>query len=879
MERCEHIQQLHEYLRQAAAGDGRMVLLGGEAGIGKTAMVEQFVREAQPGIPSARAEIISCDGLKMPGPLGPLFEIAQVLGPEVQRLLAEEAPQDRLFRAVFDAFSQAPVPLLLVGEDAHWVDEATLELVRFLGRRVGGLRVLFIITYRDDELGAYHPLRRVLGDLATAPAVRRMTVPPLSLAAVTSLARGSDVDPISLHERTGGNPFFVTEVLAAGTAEVPATVRDAVLARAARLSPEARAVLDAVAVIGMIVDPDLLEAVIGGSIEDAVEECLASGTVRQAERKIAFRHGLGRNAILESISPPRYRALHRRVLAAMQANPALQRDLAHVVHHAEEAGDGGLVLAVAPEAARQAAAFGAHREAAAQYARALRFAAALPPEERADLLEARSQECFLTGEIEEALAARRDALALRKVAGDRLKQGDTTRWLSRLTWSTGRTVEAERLAHEAIALLEPLPPGPELAMAYGDLALLRMAASDVPAAITWGERAIALASELGETTTLVHALTSVGTARLLAEDDDGLPLMERALELARDAGLEDDVARVFVNLAWTAFARCQLASAEQYTAAGLQHTSDRDLVRMQHKLRAQLVEIRFARGAWDAAAAEGETIARNPEVTASARTSVLTSLGRIRACRGEDAWVVLDEALALAERSGEVNRLGPVRAARAEAAWLAGDAERAADEAARGLKVATGRASRWPAGELMLWLRRAQAASGADRQAPTPVVAVTPAGVAEPYALELTGDWAAAAAHWVDLGFPLEAARARSEGGDEDAVQAALATFERLGARPDAARASQRLRELGVRKRRGLSASTRGNPRLLTEREVEVLTLIVAGKSNRDIAEKLFVSTKTAGHHVSAILAKLGVASRGEAAAEAIRMGLQPTQD
>jgi DNA-binding CsgD family transcriptional regulator len=242
--------------------------------------------------------------------------------------------------------------------------------------------------------------------------------------------------------------------------------------------------------------------------------------------------------------------------------------------------------------------------------------------------------------------------------------------------------------------------------------------------------------------------------------------------------------------------------------------------------------------------AEAEETVRDPAATAPTRIVALFALGRVRACRGEDPWPVLDEALALAEATGELQRVAPVRVGRAEAAWLAGDLDRAADEAMRGLELAVLRANRLRGGELALWLHR----SG---HRPVPSV-----DVAEPYALELAGDWAAAAAFWEQRGFPLHAARARSEGGDEAAIRAALATFERLGAKPDAARAARRLRSLGVRSiPRGPRPTTRVNPAQLTEREVEVLGPVAAGKSNREIATQLFLSPKTAGHHVSAILA------------------------
>lgn len=878
------METLRTYLRQAAAGEGRMVLLGGEAGIGKTTLVERFLREVRTATPAPRASVFSCDCVTMPGPLGPLFEIAQALGPEVERLLAEEAPRDRLFRAVFAALARGTLAPgsgsgsgqgpggggahVLVGEDAHWSDEASLDLVRFLGRRIGNLPLLFVVTYRDDELGPYHPLRRVIGDLATAPAVRRMTLAPLSPGSVAELARGSGVDPAALHARTGGNPFFVTEVLAAGVPEVPDTVRDAVLARASRLTPEARAVLDAASVIGESVDPALLEAVIGGPIADAIEECLAIGTLRPAERTVAFRHGITRMAIRETISPPRYLALHRRVLAVLQHDPAFGHDLARLAHHAEEAGDRAVVLAVAPAAARQAAVFGAHREAAAQYARALRFAADLPMERRAELLEARSRECYYTGAIDEAIGAGQDALALREAIGDRRKEGDAMRWHSRLMWFAGRNREAERLAIAASTLLEPLPPGPELAMAYSNRSQLAMLADDLPSAIVWGERAIALATELGEQAILVNALNNVGTARFHNDDHGGRALIERSLSLAREAGLEDDVSRALANLASSSVIRCDVPAAEGYLDAGLRHTAERDLLAMERYFRATRAMLRFAQGDWDGAVADAGATAWDPDANPPSRTMALIALGRVHACRGDDPWPLLDEALALADGMAELQRLGPVRVARAEAAWLGGDPARAVAEARLGLALPGIPSNRWWAGELALWLRR-----GGGRP-------VSPVEVAPPYALELGGDWSAAATLWDELGFPLMAARARSEAGDEAAVRLALAAFDRLGARPDAARAIRRLRALGAtRIPRGPRPATRINPGLLTQRELQVLRLVAAGLSNREIAARLYLSPKTAGHHVSAILAKLDVATRAEAADHALRLGLIPTQD
>ena len=378
-------------------------------------------------------------------------------------------------------------------------------------------RVLFVVTYRDDEIGADHPLRLVLGDLATAPTVHRISVRPLSEAAVQRLAAGSGRDAAALHRLTGGNPFFLTEVLAAEGETVPATVGDAVLARAARLSPEARAVLDVAAVIGSTIDADLLLTVAGPVLDEA-DECIARGLLRGTGDGLAFRHELAREAILAAIAPLRRRLLHARVLAALREAPEAERDLARLAHHAEAAGDRAAVLEFAIAAAEQAAALHAHREAAAQYARALRFGDALPAAERARLLEGRSVACYLSDQGEEAIAARLEALDIWRTLGDRLKEGESLRWLSHLYWLEGEAAEA---ATAALEVLEPLPPGPELAMAYSNLAQLRMLDHDLEGTLQWGNRAIALAEELGETETLVHALANVGSARLLRRGRPG----------------------------------------------------------------------------------------------------------------------------------------------------------------------------------------------------------------------------------------------------------------------------------------------------------------------------------------------------------------------
>ncbi len=246
LERSSFLRTLAEYATEASHGDGRLVLVSGESGMGKTALLEAFQRE-QPG---TRWLWGACDGLFTPRPLGPLFDIgAQLDGDyygqdgndekagELAALCRQGAARDRLFAALLTELDTHTPFSIVVIEDVHWADEATIDLLSFVGRRLARRPALILVTYRDDELGEDHPLRRALGDLATQRTTRRMRLAPLSEDAVRTLAAGRDVDVTELHRITGGNPFYVTEILDAGWPSIPPTVRDAVGARLARLTP------------------------------------------------------------------------------------------------------------------------------------------------------------------------------------------------------------------------------------------------------------------------------------------------------------------------------------------------------------------------------------------------------------------------------------------------------------------------------------------------------------------------------------------------------------------------------------------------------------------------------------------------------------------
>lgn len=865
LERERFLETLTSTLGRAATDGGRTVLVSGDAGIGKTALVEHFARANR-----QRARVLwgGCDALFTPRPLGPLYDIAHQANPDLLKLLEAQAPRPSLFGAFFDDLRGSRGPAIVIFEDVHWADEATLDLIKFLGRRIQQTRTMFIITYRDDEVSTGHPLRSVLGELPSS-AVTRLSLVPLTEAAVAALARRAHRPVEGLYAATGGNPFFVTEALASPAEAVPMTVRDAVLARTRRLSPAAREVLDLASVVPGRIERWLLDAALA-PVPPAVDECVAAGILRVDESTIAFRHELARLAVEEALPPARLHELHDRVLPTLERDPDAV-GLARLVHHASRGANREAVLRWAPAAARQAALLGAHRESAAHYATALRFIGTLPfpPAARAELLERRSYECYLTNQLDAAAEARHAALAIRREAGCREKEGENLRWLSRIIWFMGRRAEAEAYAAEALAVLEACPPGSELAMAYSNRSQLHMLAYEVEDAVAWGRRAIDLARAIGDDETLCHALNNVGTAlfntQLSAQMDEGRDRLEESLRLARDRGYEEHAARALTNLASSALKPRDYVRAARYLEEGIAYCAEHDLDSWGVYMRVWRARMRFEQGRWTEAAEETAALIGTSSPPAITRLHALVVLAQVRVRRGDpETRPLLDEARDLAGRTGELQRIAPVAAARAETAWLQGDLEQCAAEARIGFDLARRLMNPWAMGELGLWLWRC-----GDPVSPAP-------DAPEPFRLEMAGNWKAAAAAWERLGCPYEQAMALSN-GDEAAQRGALAIFERLGAAPAADLVRNKMRAQGIRGiPRGPRAATRQNPAGLTARELEVLTLVAEGLQNTGIAKRLFVSPKTVDHQISSILAKLNVRTRAEAVAAARKLGILP---
>ncbi len=851
LERDEQLRAARGYLAEAAAGHGRLVYVAGEAGIGKSTFVTQVVSDAGA---AALAAVGGCDGSATPAPLGPLHEMLPDLP---DGLWPPDATRQQVFTRLLEALRDPPgaKPYLLVVEDAHWADEATLDLLRFLARRIDGCRALVLVTFRPEDAPAGRGLRILLGDTASAAGTRRIDLAALSPEAVGELVAERPVsersDPQQLHRVTGGNPFFVTEALSAGTSQVPATVRDAVLARVARLEDDAQRALEVVALAGARAETDLLIDLLARGLT-AIDEPLRRGLLRQVDGEIVFRHELARLAVAEEVPAGRSLHLHRRLLAALRARGA---DPARLAHHAEAARDAEAVLLFAPIAAAEAAELGAHQEAVRQYRRALAFADGLRVDRRAELLWSLGYECYLTIRIDEAIESTRAALEIWQSMDEPIRVGDAWRCLSRLSWFAGHNLEAEAQAAEAIALLDGSETV-ELALAYSNLTQLRMLSSDLRGTQEWGRRTLDLVDRLPPDTrreeVRVHALNNLGTMELTAgELSTGRSMLVESLEGSRSAELHEHAARAYCNLASSAVVQRRHPEAQHYLDEGIDYCVDRDLDSWTLYLEGALARLRLDRGEVGPARDLAQSVLQRGNLSAIDAIEPVLVLAHVQARAGDPrAADQLARATRLADGMREVQRVAPTAQARSEAAWIAGDLGTAFAVASQAWPVAESADCAWNRGAVATWL--------------PPDLAVEVATLAPPYAAERAGDWEAAAAAWRDLGSPFEEALALARGGSRDGLTDAVRIFDRLGAHAAAARARSLLREQGWPAPR----TPRGEPHPdgLTAREVEVLDLVTEGLSDAAIAERLVISRRTAEHHVSSILTKLGVPNRRELA-------------
>jgi DNA-binding CsgD family transcriptional regulator len=843
LEREAELAKLSGLVEESASSGGRVILVRGEAGIGKSTLINWFLTE-----PANRAHVLmgTCDDLITPQPLGPIWDIARTDPSLLQPL--SDGDRRGVMESLLDLLSRPLQPTVVVLEDTQWADEATLDVIKFLGRRIAQVNGLLILTYRDAEVDAEHPLRQVIGDLP-AQNIVRMPLSRLSVGAVTSMIESEPFDIEAVLALTNGNPLFVTEVLATGTNAVPLSVRDAVLARVSKVSPAAQRVLELVSVVPGKVEASIVEEIVQPT-EEQLAESVRQGLLRVDDTVLSFPHDLQRRAVEGSLTPSARRSLNQQILDALtdSAEPA------RLVHHATEANDVDAIIRFAPRAARAAMAIESTTEAVAHFRAVAPYVDRLEPEEQAAILVDWAQEEAQLDDPESVGLFDR-AIDLCRAAADTHNLARTLTAASVVNRTYGRQANALAYSTEAVELLEPYGPSLDLVRSLSNRAFLEFVYTDKDeAVIPLLNRAISVAESVGDEESIGDALNVKAHLTFSRGDVAGMDLMKDSLRRAERAGDHWREVRAIHNIAGMYGDVRDVARAVDFAQRARDEAAKYEIRPVELESQAMYSEFLLWKGDWDRAEdAAAEAMGSNPAVEALA----VRVLGTIQARRGRnEARSAIDQMWSLVGSGW--SGADPAAAAFAEYLWLSDGRDpevlqRLKEILAQGIAIGMP----WPSGAFAFWMWKLGLLDAA------------PEGTADSYGWIISGEYEKSAAFWHEKEIPYEEGLALMHGDEAERIEA-IRIFDDLGAVATANKVRQALLDQGVRVPRGRSQATRDHAAGLTARQAEVLDLLALDLSNAEIADELFVSHRTVENHVSAVLMKLDAATR-EAAVKAAR--------
>ncbi len=848
LEREKELGLLADLLEDVDRSGGKVVLIRGEAGIGKSSLVRGFLDSMED---SAHIHVGFCDDLQTPQPFGPLWDMARGDAPLQKALQASD--RQEVMQALLDLLSGSFRPNLAVIEDTHWSDEATLDAIKYVGRRIGRTNGLLLLTYRNEEVDLDHPLRMVLGVLPSEN-VARIELSGLSRSAVAEILLESEQDPDEVLEATHGNPFFVTEMALSVGGGVPSSVRDSVMARVGRLSPEARNLLRRLSVIPDRTTRAELTVLVGDSEADLFE-CERLGLLEVSGDTIRFKHELIRRAIETSLTISESVRIHKALLDVLGEDT----DPARLVHHALGANDVDRLVHLAPLAARKAAGVASHREASAHFRALQPYMGRLSGHERADVLTDWAEVEYYLGNLEavnileRAVDLHREHSSARELAG-------ALALAVAVNETHARTGPAEAYAQEAIQALEPAGESRELADAFSRYADLLIHKGEGRRADEMVEKAIEVGEATGSEVAIIRAQVVKGLLDYVRGDPGGRNLIEASCRRAEAGGHRYEEVTAMRSLAYSGQEQddieLQQDVAQRARAAAVRY----ELSFLEVEANAVFADALTRKGRWHEAE---ELITENIGSHANADVHLLRLDGLLRMRQGRPGGhESLRAAGQIAKQSDEIDYLLHVAVALAEERWLEGVVSKDLGERLREL-VRRGMEHEfpWPSGALASWLWMLGELGKA------------PDGLPKPHAQVIHGEWQEAAAHWEKNGMPYEQAVVLSV-GDQKARFRSLEILDSLGADFVAAKVRKDLRDEGVAVPRGKGRATREHAAGLTSRQAEVLQLLAEDLSNPEIADRLFLSPRTVENHVSAILAKLSTSTRDEAVSKARSQGL-----
>src|SRR5258705_3301346 len=861
VERDDFLGILRMQFKNVAEGEGHCIFVSGEAGMGKTSLVKAFCKEQKENCNIYQG---ACDALFTPRPLAPLYDIIWQVKSDLLPKVHTIEELSELFAGFFRELSNQKEKTLIVFEDIHWADEATLDFIKFFARRITQLRCLFILTYRDDEIHANHTLRNVLGQLPP-DSFTRMQLTPLSRQAVEKMAEEKGYNGEDVYSISGGNPFYVTEILSSYSLGVPDNIKDSIISAYNRTGERSRQVWELLSVIPTSFEIKYLEK-FEPLYATALENCLELNILFIHDGLIHFKHELFRRTIESSLSPLKRILLNKKILDLLQESFEQNQEIERIIHHAKNANEYELIVHYAPLAAKEAASVGAHIEASKLYLTAIEYYQGNDKDLLLQFYEAYSYECYLTNQIREAIIYSSKCLELWKEKNDTKKIGNCMRLLSGLWWNDDNLKKAENFAEQSIEVLNNQPSSPIKAMAYSNISQLKMFADQPDECIYWGEKAIALAKELDDKGILSHALGNVGSAhiRIPAHRQKGLELLHQSLEIALQNSYHEHAARAYTKLAYNGIIIKDNELANKFLETGILYCEENNLNLWRIYMLTIKARLKLETGNWNEAYLVAENIIKNENPAKMIKIFALTVLATIKMRRAdhEDILSLLEEAKEKAFETMELQRIIRALAAFLEYEWITGRQFIEKETLDNAVKMIEQMGNIYDNSELAFWLLKAR-----DQHLP----------LKEIYEGYQTGSLAMAlkaAAFWEKAGCPYQQALALFEGTDDDKRKAITIVHE-LGATAVYEKMKMEMRASGIKSiPRGIRKTTQANPALLTGRELDVLQLLNENMQNKEIAARLFISPKTVDHHISAILFKLDVTSRLKAVKEASKLGI-----
>lgn len=832
--------------------------VGGEAGIGKTSLVREFCRDK-----TANCKIYygTCDALFTPRPLAAVYDIAWQINPGVLQANATGIENRAgLFARLFYALSIEKETTIIVFEDIHWADEATLDFIKFLARRITQLRCLFILTCRNDEIHSRHPLKHLLGQLQP-DAFTRLLLTPFSREAVDKMAavkgsRGADVYAI-----TGGNPFYVNEILASYSPGIPDNIKDSILSVYDRQDAETKKAWQLLSLPPGGLEIACLEE-INPLYTAAIAQTLEAGILILKNGLLFFKHELYRRTIEASLSPSARILLNKQLLNLFLAHFDGENGTERIIHHAKNAQVYNVVIQFAPLAAKQAAAVGAHIEAAKLYFSAIEYSQGADADLLVQLYQQYAYECYLTNQTKEAIVYTAKALALWQAKNDIENTGNSLRFLSRLWWFEGHRKNAEQFGQQAVELLESQPSSRAKAMAYSNMAQLKMLSYQDEECIYWGEKALTVAKAIGDDEVVSHALNNIGRTYMRASAfmQKGKDLLEQSLEIATRNAYHEHVARAYTNLGSTGIDIKDYVFAKAILEEGIRYCEERNLDSWTNYMLSCMARLKLETGNWQEACGIAEALLKNEGQPPINKINLLTVIAAVKMrTGGQGADPLLKQAQAMAMEAFELQRMLPVACALLEYEWLTGIPIIEAGELNSIIELIALHGNEWEWNELAFWLQKAR-----QQKISAPI--------RKENVLDDSGSMLKTADLWHNPGCPYNHAMVLFEAGEED-KKAAIAIMQKLGAVVVCEKLKQDMRAAGIKKiPRGIRKSTGENIALLTGREVDVLQLLQEGLQNKEIAARLYISAKTVDHHITSLLFKLDAKTRIQAVRNALKL-------